>query len=132
MTHHCKNRELTVAMTARYDLEEKHVSFVTGSGETTNKVQSIVKDATELRDQQAADASQGAFEDTTSSSGSSSSDTQTDDSGSETGDPSGGSVDIASEQTGDGKASPDGADAETDETDSRESEDQQAGLSDFM
>ncbi len=132
MTHHCKNRELTVAMTARYDLEEKHVSFVTGSGETTNKVQSIVEDATELRDQQAADASQGAFEDTTSSSGSSSSDTQTDDSGSETGDPSGGSVDIASEQTGDGKASPDGADAETDETDSRESEDQQAGLSDFM
>jgi len=133
MTHHCKNRELTVAMTARYDLEEKHVSFVTGSGETTNKVQSIVEDATELREQQAADASQGAFEDTTPSSGDSSSDTQTDDSGdpsgSEPGDSSGESTDVTSEQTGDGEASPDGADPETD---SQGSEDQQAGLSDFM
>jgi replication factor C large subunit len=133
MTHHCKNRELTVAMTARYDLEEKHVSFVTGSGETTNKVQSIVEDAAELRDQQAADASQGAFEDTAPSSGEDPADSQADDSGdlsgSGTGDSSGGSTDTAGEQTGDGGASPDGADAETD---SRESEDQQAGLSDFM
>ena len=48
MTHHCHNRELTVAMTAMYDLDAEHVAFVTGSGESTNKVQSIVEDAREL------------------------------------------------------------------------------------
>ncbi|WP_049969954.1 replication factor C large subunit [Haladaptatus cibarius] len=62
MTHHCKNRELTVAMAARYDLEEKHVSFVTGSGKTTNKVQQIVEDAEELKEQAAVEHSGGAFE----------------------------------------------------------------------
>ncbi|SIR24919.1 replication factor C large subunit [Haladaptatus litoreus] len=62
MTHHCKNRELTVAMAARYDLEEKHVSFVTGSGKTTNKVQQIVEDAEELKEQSAVEHSGGAFE----------------------------------------------------------------------
>ena len=62
MTHHCKNRELTVAMAARYDLETEHVAFVTGSGEDTNKVQSIVEDAQELREEAAVDASEGAFE----------------------------------------------------------------------
>ncbi|MFB6121139.1 MAG: replication factor C large subunit [Halobacteriaceae archaeon] len=50
MTHHCKPRELTVAMAAAYDFEEEHVAFVTGSGETTNKVQSIVADAEEMRE----------------------------------------------------------------------------------
>jgi replication factor C large subunit len=62
MTHHCKNRELTVAMAARYDLDAEHVSFVTGSGETTNKVESIVDDAQELREQQAAEGTGDAFE----------------------------------------------------------------------
>ena len=61
MTHHCKNRELTVAMTAAYDLEAKHVSFVTGSGEDTNKVQSIVEDAQALRESAAVEHSGGAF-----------------------------------------------------------------------
>jgi replication factor C large subunit len=61
MTHHCKNRELTVAMTAAYDLEEKHVAFVTGSGEDTNKVQSIVEDADESRAAAAVEHSGGAF-----------------------------------------------------------------------
>jgi replication factor C large subunit len=50
MTHHCKPRELTVAMAAYYDLDAEAVSFVTGSGETTNKVASIVDDATERRE----------------------------------------------------------------------------------
>ncbi|WP_435068801.1 replication factor C large subunit [Haloplanus sp. C73] len=50
MTHHCKPRDLTVAMAAYYDLDEAAVSFVTGSGETTNKVESIVADAQELRE----------------------------------------------------------------------------------
>ena len=49
MTHHCKNRELTVAMAARYDMEAEHVSFVTGSGEDTNKVADVVAEAKALR-----------------------------------------------------------------------------------
>ncbi len=61
MTHHCKNRELTVAMAAAYDLETEHVSFVTGSGEDTNKVQSIVEDATDRREAAAVEHSGGAF-----------------------------------------------------------------------
>lgn len=62
MTHHCKNRELTVAMTARYDLDADHVSFVTGSGKDTNKVQDIVADAERLREEAAVAGSGGAFE----------------------------------------------------------------------
>ena len=50
MTHHCKDRELTIRMAAAYDLDESEVSFVTGSGESTNKVQSIVEEAQERRD----------------------------------------------------------------------------------
>jgi replication factor C large subunit len=62
MTHHCQNRELTVAMVARYELETEHVAFVTGSGESTNKVQSIVEDATRLGEEATVEASEGAFE----------------------------------------------------------------------
>ncbi|AUX07746.1 replication factor C large subunit [Halalkaliarchaeum desulfuricum] len=62
VTHHCKPRELTVAMAAAYEFEEKHVSFVTGSGESTNKVQSIVEDAESLREERIADHAGGAFE----------------------------------------------------------------------
>jgi replication factor C large subunit len=62
MTHHCKPRELTVAMAAVYDLEAEHVSLVTGNGEDTNKVQSIVEDAQELREAAAVESSEGAFE----------------------------------------------------------------------
>lgn len=49
ITHHCKNREITVTMAARYELDAEHVAFVTGSGQDTNKVQSIVEDAEQLR-----------------------------------------------------------------------------------
>ncbi len=49
MTHHCRNRELTIEMVARYDLDAEHVSFITGSGESTNKVQDIVADAERRR-----------------------------------------------------------------------------------
>lgn len=62
MTHHCKNRELTVAMTARYDLDADHVSFITGSGKDTNKVQDIVEDAERLLEEAAVTGSGGAFE----------------------------------------------------------------------
>ncbi|MFT4890285.1 MAG: replication factor C large subunit [Halobacteriales archaeon] len=50
MTHHCRDRELTVRMAAAYDLDTEEVSFVTGSGESTNKVQSIVEEARDRRD----------------------------------------------------------------------------------
>jgi replication factor C large subunit len=62
MTHHCTNRDLTVAMAARYDLDTEHVAFVTGSGEDTNKVQSIVEDAARLGEEAAVAGSEGAFE----------------------------------------------------------------------
>ena len=61
MTHHCTNRELTVRMAARYDLDEEHVAFVTGSGKTTNKVQGIVEEARTLREEAAVEHSGGAF-----------------------------------------------------------------------
>jgi len=142
MTHHCRNRELTVAMAARYDLDAEHVSFVTGSGETTNKVQSIVEDARELREQQAADASQGAFagevgagDDTGGETGEA--DTETDDAtGSDTGERTATDAEgqatlggAGTEGTESDRANeqPEGGDA----TDA-EDDDQQAGLSDFF
>ena len=107
LTHHCKNRELTVRMAAIYDLDEKQVSFVTGSGKTTNKVQSIVEDAQELREQQAVEHSGGAFE--------------------------GATRDVEAEAETDPEPEPDAephdsTDGGTDE----EADDGQAGLTDFM
>jgi replication factor C large subunit len=61
MTHHCKNRELTVRMAATYELDEGELSFITGSGKTTNKVESIVADAEERREEEAVEHSAGAF-----------------------------------------------------------------------
>jgi len=61
VTHHCKPRELTVAMAAAYDLDETGVAFVTGSGESTNKVESIVADAQALREERMEDHAEGAF-----------------------------------------------------------------------
>jgi replication factor C large subunit len=49
-------------MTAKYDLEAEHVSFVTGSGKDTNKVQNIVEEAEKLREEEAVEHSGGAFE----------------------------------------------------------------------
>ncbi len=51
MTAYCKPRELTVAIAALYELDEKEVSAITGSGATTNKVQGIVEDSKEKREQ---------------------------------------------------------------------------------
>ena len=48
-------------MTAAYDLDKAAVSFITGSGESTNKVESIVADAAERRDEAIAAHSSGAF-----------------------------------------------------------------------
>jgi replication factor C large subunit len=141
MTHHCKNRELTVAMTARYELDAEHVAFVTGSGKDTNKVQSIVEDAEELREQQSVEASQGAFEgtseETTQLGVSEESATEASDDRPDGTDESGDSVGTAA----------DAVDSATDETDADEQsegatdearsesaadDEEQAGLSDFM
>ncbi|MFB6153689.1 MAG: replication factor C large subunit [Halodesulfurarchaeum sp.] len=62
MTHHCRNRELTLAMTAVYGLDAEEVAFVTGSGADTNKVESIVADAERLREDETVEHSGGAFE----------------------------------------------------------------------
>lgn len=62
MTHHCKPRELTVAMATAYDLEEEHVAFVTGSGKDTNKVEEIIADAEAAEAAAAVEHSGGAFE----------------------------------------------------------------------
>lgn len=48
LTHHCKNRDVTVAMAAMYELDEKDVAFITGSGADTQKVAGIVEDAESL------------------------------------------------------------------------------------
>jgi replication factor C large subunit len=107
MTHHCTNRKLTVAMAARYDLDAEHVAFVTGSGEDTNKVQSIVEDAARLGEEAAVEGSEGAFEGATRTCGDG---TDADD------EPS----DSFGDET----------DAETDDSES-EDDDSQSGLADF-
>ncbi len=61
ITHHCRNRELTVRMVARYDLDAEHVSFITGSGKTTNKVEGIIAEAEERREAATVEHSAGAF-----------------------------------------------------------------------
>ena len=134
MTHHCKNRELTVAMAAAYELEEKHVSFVTGSGETTNKVESIVADAEQRREQRAVERSQGAFEGSTGDDHPGDGQSRLGD-GSET-DPE--STEQGKSESGDSDrrdAATDGSDENgeaADESDDGGEDEGQAGLSDFL
>jgi replication factor C large subunit len=119
MTHHCKNRELTVAMTAQYDLDAEHVSFITGSGEDTNKVQSIVEDAETLLEEESVAASEGAFAGESDAASIGDADEEASARGEDeaeaaaTGEDSASAAEQASEQQAD------------------ESEDEQAGLSDF-
>lgn len=61
LTHHCKNREICVALTARYELDAGHLSFLTGSGKDTNKIADIISDAEEQRQEQAVENSGEAF-----------------------------------------------------------------------
>ncbi|MFB6161406.1 MAG: replication factor C large subunit [Haloferacaceae archaeon] len=115
MTHHCKPRELTVRMAAYYDLDAEHVAFVTGSGESTNKVESIVADARALREDEIEDHGGGAFA------------------------PGAGRQADGADAAEDGAAEP--ADASgsapddatgTDDESADETDDDQSGLSDFM
>jgi replication factor C large subunit len=117
MTHHCKNRELTVAMAARYELEADHVAFVTGSGEDTNKVQSIVADAEAAREDAAVEHGGDAFADAEAGL------THT-----AATDPS--QEDVDGDETGEATAEED----EDDSVDHEQAEDdeQQSGLSDFV
>ncbi|TKX45229.1 MULTISPECIES: replication factor C large subunit [unclassified Halorubrum] len=119
VTHHCKPRELTVAMAAAYDLDEAGVAFVTGSGESTNKVASIVEDAQARREELIEEHADGAF--------------------AVDGARRGDEGDAAADRDGDGSGS---TDPESDPADSgeepaddespNESDDDQAGLTDFM
>ncbi|SDC83625.1 replication factor C large subunit [Natrinema hispanicum] len=84
MTHHCRNRDLTVRMAAAYDLDEAEVSFITGSGKDTNKVASIVEDAADLKAEQAVEHSGNAFFETERSSETTDDSTDDDDSGQRT------------------------------------------------
>ncbi|MDR9432093.1 MAG: replication factor C large subunit [Natronomonas sp.] len=131
MTHHCRNRDLTVRMTARYDLDAEHISFLTGSGKTTNKVQGIVEEARERTEAETVEHSEGAF------AGGEFSETD-DEGGDETGDESAGT--LAAFGTND---SDDGTGADIDEAtedessateraEAAEEDDGQSGLSDFM
>jgi replication factor C large subunit len=122
MTHHCKNRELTVAMAAQYELSAEHVAFVTGSGKDTNKVQSIVEDAERLREEAAVEGSEGAFE------GASAGETDAAD-GDET-ESGEDQATLAGDSTGD-ERSEGTATADEDQTEDT-ADDQQSGLSDFM
>jgi replication factor C large subunit len=119
MTHHCKNRELTVRMAARYELDETAVAFVTGSGESTNKVQEIVADAAELRSEEAAEHAGDAFLERVESEAAESERAQGEAGTVET-------VDDASEGEPDGTG--EGEAGTADEQD----DDAQSGLSDFM
>ena len=61
MIHHCKPRELAVAVTAYFEFDEADLAEVSGSGESTNKVQGIVEDAAELREDALEEHAGGAF-----------------------------------------------------------------------
>ncbi len=49
MIPYCKPRELTVLMASWYDMDAGELAELSGSGKTTNKVQSIIEDAKELK-----------------------------------------------------------------------------------
>ena len=112
MTHHCKPRALTVTMAAAYDLDESHVSFITGSGESTNKVSSIVQDAQAKREDAIEAHAGGAFAGAT---------TDEDETGS--------AGDFADASADEPAAESEAADTSADDS---EADDDQAGLSDFV
>ncbi|GAB3669424.1 replication factor C large subunit [Halopiger thermotolerans] len=129
MTHHCKNRELTVRMAATYELDESEVSFVTGSGKDTNKVQSIVEDAEELREEATVEHSGGAFFEAEDASGG---DDATDDESENDQATLAASSGAGTDADGEGDSS---TATDTDEaaaTETTEPDDDQSGLNDFL
>jgi replication factor C large subunit len=128
MTHHCKNRELTVRMAARYELDAEHVSFITGSGESTNKVQDIVADAEKRREQAAVDHSGGAF------AGGVAGDGPDDDADGDEADADGSNEESVAQATLGGADESDDGDEDDRAVDAEAAadDDQQSGLGDFM
>jgi replication factor C large subunit len=126
LTHHCKPRDLTVAMAAYYDMDEKQVAYVTGSGESTNKVESVVEDAQQLRDDEMEEHSGSAFE---GAARSVDDEPDEDDDGAEGQATLSGSGDAGTEN--DGPSAESGATAD-DGADGEEADDDQSGLSDFF
>jgi replication factor C large subunit len=109
LVHHCKPRELTVEMAAAYDLDEAGVAFVTGSGESTNKVESIVAAARERREAELSDNAGEAFA------------------------PGAARADETNESDVDEEATTaDGTDKRNDDGEGAEADDGQSGLGDFM
>ena len=118
MTHHCKPRELTVTMAAAYDLDEAQLSFITGSGESTKKVGSIIEDAQARREDAIEDHAGGAFAGST-------------DGGAETD----GTDETTTDPTDDPDPESAGEDAALDDSETsteQDAADDQAGLSDFF
>jgi replication factor C large subunit len=138
MIHHCKPRELTVAVAAAYDLDESDVSFVTGSGESTNKVESIVADAEERREQLAVEHSGGAFAGGRASEPDADDDADDDGSGDDGGDGQAtlaATADDGEDASGTAGTDSDDGEGEQDVEDRAEdagSEDDQSGLTDFL
>jgi replication factor C large subunit len=123
-----------VAMTARYDLDAEHVAFVTGSGEDTNKVQDIVADAEQLREEAAVEHSGGAFEG--GRAGGTDEEEASEDAADGDGDGGDESDDGDGQATLTASAGADESDDDTGEAESAEedasADDQQSGLGEFM
>ncbi|RQG90170.1 replication factor C large subunit [Natrarchaeobius halalkaliphilus] len=143
MTHHCRNRDLTVRMAATYELDESEVSFVTESGKDTNKVQSIVEDAEALRTRETVEHSGSAFFGGDAANGDGESQAgETERTAGAMEDDDGGSQETlttasdANEPDGRGNVSDSGSqgnDVDHEQTaDSRSQDDDQSGLSDFF
>jgi replication factor C large subunit len=140
MIHHCKPRELTVEVAAAYDLDAEELSFVSGSGKTTNKVQGIVEEATERREAAVEAHSGGAFEGAVAGTlDADDAEAEDDEDGDESDDQltltDAGGGDETSDEANDDADEEDDADDEVD-PDERASEaaedDSQAGLGEFM
>jgi replication factor C large subunit len=126
-------------MAAAYDLDASEVSFVTGSGESTNKVQSIVEDARERRDEAIESHAGSAFEGARNRAGG-----EADDDGDseKNGDGDDGQLtlgdsadDDSSDEPGDGDgedATDAGGGEDEDRAEKAESDDAQSGLGDFV
>ncbi|MCU4975771.1 replication factor C large subunit [Halobacteria archaeon AArc-m2/3/4] len=133
MTHHCSNRDLTVRMAGAYDLDATELSFITGSGESTNKVQDIVADAEARSAKQAVEHGGNAFlnASTSDSSASETSGDETTDGASETTTAADGDGQQTLEKSGtDSDSSSTAADPQEDGE--AETSDDQSGLSDFF
>ncbi len=127
ITHHCKPRELTVTMAAVYGLDEAGVAFVTGSGESTNKVESIVADARERRERLIEDNANGAFATRPDATAEADGDGSADDAATE---PNGAPESVANGAPG---GPPDDEAEEESDGDSEDAaDDGQAGLGDFV